>query len=322
MTAGWVCFSGEDLRCKLRDVEALVTSIEQKAQERGASLTHAQQVAARFESDYQEAFRALRDIQDNISSQDSPGVDPATIEEQQKELQVRVTSLTACLHIHVHVHYTCNLQAISDDLAQVRAPIETAQASGASLVDACGVPGRMEVQKHMEDMATALEEIEEGLHERGEELTQAFDKAEGFHDVMQAIMTWLPQAEQKLSESEAISSDPRTVRIQIEEMKVMKVQVHPRYIEIQTMNLLASELKSASPVTAESLSPQVKSVNDRWNDLLKLMYDREVGHTTLNDVTVASARMLSKAHTRSWRFVSARVEGGAGDAGRDRPRAR
>ena len=59
----------------------------------------------------------------------------------------------------------------------------------------------------------------------------------------------------------------------------MKVQVHPRYVEVQSLNQFASELKNASPVTAESLSPQVKDINDRWNAVLKGMYDREVrGH--------------------------------------------
>ena len=41
------------------------------------------------------------------------------------------------------------LQAINDELSQVRLPIEEAQQSGAALVDVCGVPGKMEVQKHM-----------------------------------------------------------------------------------------------------------------------------------------------------------------------------
>ena len=60
--------------------------------------------------------------------------------------------------------------------------------------------------------------------------------------------------------------------------QVMKVQVHPRYVEIQSLNQHASELKTVSPVTAESLGPQVKEINDRWNALLKGMYDREVRH--------------------------------------------
>ena len=58
--------------------------------------------------------------------------------------------------------------------------------------------------------------------------------------------------------------------------QVMKVQVHPRFVEIQSLNQHASELKNASPVTAEGLSPQVKDVNDRWNALLKGISNREV----------------------------------------------
>ena len=45
-------------------------------------------VAECFSNEYTDVIRALRDIQDNLLSQDSPGVDPSTIEEQQKELQV------------------------------------------------------------------------------------------------------------------------------------------------------------------------------------------------------------------------------------------
>ena len=66
-----------------------MTRIGDKARHRGDRLARALEVADKFESDYQEAIRALRDIQDNLNSQDSPGVDVATIEEQQRELQVR-----------------------------------------------------------------------------------------------------------------------------------------------------------------------------------------------------------------------------------------
>ena len=100
-------FSGEDLRAKLQDVDALVTRIGDKARHRGDRLARALEVADKFESDYQEAIRALRDIQDNLNSQDSPGVDVATIEEQQRELQVRIDlcraahSLGPILHMYM-----------------------------------------------------------------------------------------------------------------------------------------------------------------------------------------------------------------------------
>ena len=61
------------------------------------------------------------------------------------------------------------------------------------------------------------------------------------------------------------------------------MQVHPRFVEIQSLNQHASELKNASPVTAEGLSPQVKDVNDRWNALLKGISNREVRHKLKDD---------------------------------------
>lgn len=78
-----------------------------------------------------------------------------------------------------------------------------------------------------------------------------------------------------------VAADPRSVRIQIEELKVFKIQTHPRYVDIQNLNQFASDLKNASPVTAESLTPQVKDINNRWNELLKKSADREVGFNDL-----------------------------------------
>ena len=46
------------------------------------------EILHRFANEYQDVVRSLRDIQDNLVSQDSPGVDPSTIAEQQRELQV------------------------------------------------------------------------------------------------------------------------------------------------------------------------------------------------------------------------------------------
>ena len=78
----------EDLRSKLQDMDTLQDSIRQQTKQRAAILDEALVVADKFSGDYQDAIRALRDIQDNILSQDSPGVDPMTVREQERELQV------------------------------------------------------------------------------------------------------------------------------------------------------------------------------------------------------------------------------------------
>ena len=49
----------------------------------------------------------------------------------------------------------------------------------------CGVPGRMELQKHLEDVSAALEEIEDGVKDRQDELDSALDKADNFDRTFQ-----------------------------------------------------------------------------------------------------------------------------------------
>ena len=52
-------------------------------------------------------------------------------------------------------------------------------------------------------------------------------------------------------------------------------------MDIQNLNQYSSELRNASPVTAEALTPQVKDINTRWNKLLSDMNEREVSSITL-----------------------------------------
>ena len=56
--------------------------------ERSNKLNDALVVAEDFSQSYFDTIKALRDVQDNLMSQDSPGVDPTVIIEQQKELNV------------------------------------------------------------------------------------------------------------------------------------------------------------------------------------------------------------------------------------------
>ena len=61
--------------------------------------------------------------------------------------------------------------------------------------------------------------------------------------------------------------------------QVFRVQVNPRFVDVQNLNQYASELRNISPVTAESLTPQVQDINERWGTLLSASQDREVSNT-------------------------------------------
>ena len=92
------CRLDDDLRSKVQDMDSLQSDISKKTEERARKLDKAMLVAEKFHREYHDVIRVLKDIQDNLISQDSPGVDVTTIKEQQKELAVQslLYSLERC----------------------------------------------------------------------------------------------------------------------------------------------------------------------------------------------------------------------------------
>jgi len=66
----------------------MYSDIVEATQERSSRLEEALFVGENFQQAVLEAMQALRSVQDNLLSQDTPGSDPATIQEQLRELQV------------------------------------------------------------------------------------------------------------------------------------------------------------------------------------------------------------------------------------------
>lgn len=67
---------------------------------------------------------------------------------------------------------------------RARGPVEATQSSGAALAEACGTTGTMHVHKQLDDLDAALEEIDDGVAERNDELASALDKAERYEHTM------------------------------------------------------------------------------------------------------------------------------------------
>ena len=63
--------------------------------------------------------------------------------------------------------------------------MEECRRTAEKLASLCGTPGGMEIQKHLEDLDTAAEEIQDGVRDRELELVAAMDKAERFDHTLQ-----------------------------------------------------------------------------------------------------------------------------------------
>jgi len=98
---------------------------------------------------------------------------------------------------------------------------------------------------------------------------------------------------------------------------VFRIQTYEHYGDIQLLNHLANVLKAESPTATDGLAPEVDNVNDRWNQLLTCIADREVSifikgnkgkdqdlYSSKQTHTVVAAALSRPIHGRMCRRLS------------------
>lgn len=83
------------------------------------------------------------------------------------------------------------------------------------------VDSASEARKYVGGLEDLYDEVEEGLKRRLAELESDLERADSYGTFYQVVMTWMPKAEEKLESMALIAANPRSVRIQIEEFKVI-----------------------------------------------------------------------------------------------------
>ncbi|KAK3083433.1 hypothetical protein FSP39_022457, partial [Pinctada imbricata] len=243
----------EDLKQKITELATLNNQIRDATQRREGELTGALKVSQRFFDLCNDTMSNLRDLKDNLLSQEPPGVDSSTVREQQKELK-----------------------ELRKELGKARLSLEECRQTGEQLSGLCGDPGLMEIRKQLEDIHNVADDVHDIARDREEDLKKALGHAEKFQELHDNAMSWLPMAEHQLERMEAVATTPEGVKQQMEELKSTKAQVHPHVADVEQLNQELSALKDMSPIAAESLQKPVEEINSRWSHLLKEMADREV----------------------------------------------
>ena len=83
-----------ELASKLQEAESVYGSVVESSQERSSRLEETLFVSENFQQAIGDVMTTVRAVQDNLMSQDAPGADPATLQEQLKELQVRARTIS------------------------------------------------------------------------------------------------------------------------------------------------------------------------------------------------------------------------------------
>ncbi|XP_043245138.1 dystonin-like isoform X38 [Amphibalanus amphitrite] len=255
----------KDIKKKLDSLNTLWDHLQSATNDRGRSLDEALAISEKFWSELQGVMRALKELQETLSSQEPPAIEPSAIKEQQKELQ-----------------------EIRQELDQAKPEVDQVRRTGHDLMKVCGEPEKPDVKKNLADLDSAWDNITALYARREENLIDAMEKAMAFHETMQSLMEFLEDAEDRLGYLGPVGSDIDAIKKQIKQLMDFKNDVDPQMVKVESLNRSirrqAQELmERTSPDQAAALQQPLADINTRWDDLLKGIVERqrELDHALL-----------------------------------------
>ena len=203
----------KDIKKKLDKLTGLWKEIQGLAKTRGDSLEDALALAEKFWDELQQVMSNLKDLQDQLNSQDPPAVEPKAIEAQKAELK-----------------------EIKRGIDSTKPGYEKCRQSGNNLVKVVGDPEKPEIKRHIEDLDHAWDNITSMYARREQNLFEAMEKAMEFHDMMQSLLEFLAKSERTFDNMGAIGTDIATVKKQIDELRAFKDEVDPWMVKVEALN--------------------------------------------------------------------------------------
>ncbi|XP_076359130.1 microtubule-actin cross-linking factor 1, isoforms 6/7-like [Tachypleus tridentatus] len=243
----------EDIRQKLDRLNDLWEKIQKSTKNRGRNLEDALTIAEKFWNELNAVMKALKELQENLNSQEPPAIEPSAIQEQQDALQ-----------------------EIKQEIDQTRPEVDQCRQAGQDLMQLCGEPDKPEVKKHIEDLDSAWENVTTLYAKREQNLVDAMEKAMSFHFTLQSLLEFLDSAEEQFASLGPVGSDIESVKAQIKQLEEFKKEVDPHMVEVEGLNRQAQDLmQRTSPDQALSIREPLAEINRRWDELLKGIVERQ-----------------------------------------------
>ncbi|XP_062265327.1 microtubule-actin cross-linking factor 1 isoform X4 [Platichthys flesus] len=204
--------AAQAVRSRLLRLRSLWDEIRQRAEEREGKLNDVLDVAGKFWSDVAALLSTLRDSQDIVRELEDPGVDPSLIKQQIEAAE-----------------------AIKAETDGLREELEFVRTLGADLIFACGETEKPEVKKTIDEMNAAWEGLDRTWRERMERLDEAMTASVQYQDALQSMFDYLDNAVIKLCDMSTVGTEQGTVKQQIEELKIYKVEVYQQQIDMEKL---------------------------------------------------------------------------------------
>merc|ERR1719412_1615805 len=243
----------KEIQKKLDKLNGLWHQIQKATKDRSKDLEEALALAEKFWDELQNVMSNLKEIQENLSNQEPPAVEPKAIEAQKAELKT-----------------------IKKGIDSTKPSVDKCKQTGKNLIAKVGESERPELKRHLEDLDDAWGTITGMYAKREKNLIDAMEKAMEYHDTLQGLLDFLAKAERKFDNLGPIGADIDKVKKQIGELKNFKDEVDPWMIKVEALNRQAHDLmENATPEQARKIKEPLADVNHRWDDLNRAINSRQ-----------------------------------------------
>ncbi|XP_073668846.1 microtubule-actin cross-linking factor 1, isoforms 1/2/3/4/5 isoform X10 [Paramisgurnus dabryanus] len=239
--------AAQAVRSRLLRLRSLWDEIRQRAEEREGKLQDVLDLSGKFWADMAALLSTLRDSQDIVKELEDPGVDPSLIKQQIEAAE-----------------------AIKAETDGLREELEIVRTLGADLIFACGETEKPEVKKTIDEMNAAWEGLNRTWRERMERLEEAMTASVQYQDALQGMFDYLDNAVIKLCDMPAVGTDLSTVKQQIEELKLYKVEVYQQQIDMEKLSHQGDMLlkKVTDQTDRDMIQEPLTELRHLWDNLV------------------------------------------------------
>ncbi|TNN00081.1 hypothetical protein fugu_013113 [Takifugu bimaculatus] len=188
-------------------------------------------------------------------------------------------------------------KSFSEDVISHKGDLRFITMSGQKVLDvatACGLVDPVEknaqlhvdtsktcaaVKEQLDSAASRYKKLHSQCNQLGNNLKDVVDKYKKYEDSSTGLLKWLSSSEEEArkQQSEAIAADPKTLQTQLEETKMLQVQMTGRQTAIDTLRKSADSLiKSDGDLLSnpDEIQESVDDIVERYDNLSKSVSDR------------------------------------------------
>ncbi|XP_008292239.1 dystonin isoform X3 [Stegastes partitus] len=246
--------SAKAVQDKLDHMVFLWNDIQALLEEREAKLLDVMDLADKFWCDHCALIVTIKDSQDLLRELEEPGVDPSVVKQQQEFVE-----------------------GFKEEIDGLQEELDVVRNQGAELMTACGEPDKPVINKSVDEVNSAWENLNKTWKERVERLEEAMQAAVQFQDGTQGMFDWVDILESKLDSMSPVGTDLETVKQQIVELKEYKGEAYQLQIEMERLNHQAGLLLKKVTEEADRCAIQepMSELKMLWDNLDEKIISRQ-----------------------------------------------